>query len=174
MPGRRPGLRAYLLKPETGRTHQLRVAMKSLAAPILGDEVRAGADTLPLPLVAAIKQTGSRGSQVQMQRRQAGRRPGLGRLTYRTAAGLASPQRYARKEAAAAEDRTYLHCAAVRFTLAGQAVQVVCPPQDGAEFSSPEFAAVLDAWLPPALAGDWGTWFSDNKLLRSSLEAEGL
>ncbi len=33
----RPGLRLYVLKPMTGRTHQLRVAMKSLGAPVLGD-----------------------------------------------------------------------------------------------------------------------------------------
>ena len=32
-----PGLRACLLKPVTGKTHQLRVALKSLGAPILGD-----------------------------------------------------------------------------------------------------------------------------------------
>ncbi len=32
------GRRAYLLKPLTGKTHQLRVAMKALGAPILGDE----------------------------------------------------------------------------------------------------------------------------------------
>jgi len=32
-----PGLRLFVLKPLTGRTHQLRVAMKSLGAPILGD-----------------------------------------------------------------------------------------------------------------------------------------
>ncbi len=32
-----PGLRAYLLKPYSGKTHQLRVAMKSISAPILGD-----------------------------------------------------------------------------------------------------------------------------------------
>ena len=32
-----PGLRLYLLKPVTGRTHQLRVALKSIGAPILGD-----------------------------------------------------------------------------------------------------------------------------------------
>ena len=38
----RPALRAFLLKPETGRTHQLRVALKSLGAPVLGDEVRGG------------------------------------------------------------------------------------------------------------------------------------
>jgi len=31
------GLRAYLLKPHSGKTHQLRVALKSLGAPILGD-----------------------------------------------------------------------------------------------------------------------------------------
>lgn len=33
----KPGLRLFLLKPKTGKTHQLRVALKSLGAPILGD-----------------------------------------------------------------------------------------------------------------------------------------
>jgi tRNA pseudouridine32 synthase/23S rRNA pseudouridine746 synthase len=33
------GLRLYLLKPFTGRTHQLRVVMKSLSVPILGDPI---------------------------------------------------------------------------------------------------------------------------------------
>lgn len=37
IPGRRPGLRLYVLHPKTGRTHQLRVAMKSLGSPVLGD-----------------------------------------------------------------------------------------------------------------------------------------
>ncbi len=37
--GRRPGLRAFLVKPQTGRTHQIRVALKSLGSPILGDEM---------------------------------------------------------------------------------------------------------------------------------------
>ncbi len=32
-----PGYRAYLLKPFSGKTHQLRVALKSIATPILGD-----------------------------------------------------------------------------------------------------------------------------------------
>ncbi|WP_107852531.1 TIGR01621 family pseudouridine synthase [Oceanimonas marisflavi] len=32
-----PGLRGFLLQPHTGRTHQLRVALKSLGCPILGD-----------------------------------------------------------------------------------------------------------------------------------------
>lgn len=34
-----PGLRLFALKPLTGRTHQLRVALKSLGAPILGDRL---------------------------------------------------------------------------------------------------------------------------------------
>lgn len=33
----RPGMRLFQLAPHSGRTHQLRVAMKSLGAPILGD-----------------------------------------------------------------------------------------------------------------------------------------
>lgn len=33
----RPGLRLFLLRPETGKTHQLRVALKSIGAAILGD-----------------------------------------------------------------------------------------------------------------------------------------
>ena len=32
-----PGLRGYLVKPHTGKTHQIRVALKSIGAPILGD-----------------------------------------------------------------------------------------------------------------------------------------
>ncbi|MFL0809333.1 MAG: TIGR01621 family pseudouridine synthase [Agarilytica sp.] len=32
------GVRAFLVKPNTGKTHQIRVALKSIGAPILGDE----------------------------------------------------------------------------------------------------------------------------------------
>lgn len=35
-------LRLFLVKPKTGRTHQIRVALKSLAAPILGDGLYGG------------------------------------------------------------------------------------------------------------------------------------
>ncbi|MEH6344226.1 MAG: TIGR01621 family pseudouridine synthase [Bermanella sp.] len=38
------GFRLCLLKPSTGKTHQLRVALKSLAAPIVGDEAYAGTE----------------------------------------------------------------------------------------------------------------------------------
>jgi tRNA pseudouridine32 synthase/23S rRNA pseudouridine746 synthase len=33
------GHRLYLLRPYTGKTHQIRVAMKSMGAPILGDRI---------------------------------------------------------------------------------------------------------------------------------------
>jgi len=38
-----PGLRLFVLQPFTGRTHQIRVVMKSLGAPILGDPLYAKA-----------------------------------------------------------------------------------------------------------------------------------
>ncbi|WP_424410325.1 TIGR01621 family pseudouridine synthase [Pasteurella sp. PK-2025] len=37
-----PNLRLFILKPQTGKTHQLRVAMKSLGSPILGDALYGG------------------------------------------------------------------------------------------------------------------------------------
>lgn len=38
------GLRVFLLRPVTGKTHQLRVALKSIGAPILGDSRYSGAE----------------------------------------------------------------------------------------------------------------------------------
>ncbi|MEO2265903.1 TIGR01621 family pseudouridine synthase [Pseudoalteromonas pernae] len=37
-----PKVRGFVLKPYSGKTHQLRVAMKSLSAPILGDSLYSG------------------------------------------------------------------------------------------------------------------------------------
>lgn len=39
-----PGRRLFVLRPHSGKTHQLRVAMKSLGAPILGDARYGGSD----------------------------------------------------------------------------------------------------------------------------------
>jgi tRNA pseudouridine32 synthase / 23S rRNA pseudouridine746 synthase len=36
------GLRLFIVKPHTGKTHQIRVALKSLGAPIVGDELYGG------------------------------------------------------------------------------------------------------------------------------------
>lgn len=40
----RPNERAFLVKPHTGKTHQIRVALKAIGAPITGDERYAHAD----------------------------------------------------------------------------------------------------------------------------------
>ncbi|MBU3003335.1 TIGR01621 family pseudouridine synthase [Paraglaciecola arctica] len=37
-----PGLRLFLVKPLTGKTHQIRVALKSIGSPILGDSLYKG------------------------------------------------------------------------------------------------------------------------------------
>ena len=39
----RAGVRLFVVKPVTGKTHQIRVALKSVGAPILGDALYAGA-----------------------------------------------------------------------------------------------------------------------------------
>lgn len=38
----RPGLRLYVIKPTTGKTHQIRVALKSVGAPSIGDSSYGG------------------------------------------------------------------------------------------------------------------------------------
>ena len=130
---RHPRLRAFCLKPETGRTHQLRVAMKSLGAPILGD-----------PL-------------------------------------------YAHAADAAQERRCYLHAAAVRLRVRGEAVSVVAPPalslcyddlegdEEGdeespsrtSEFATAEFVEWWERTFELALAdgGDREDWFDGSTQL---------
>lgn len=76
-------------------------------------------------------------------------------------------QRYALKQAAARQDRGYLHCAALRFMLRGRPVQVVCPPQHGRHFGAPPFQRLFTGWFPPGMEEDLGVWFEDSKLLRS-------
>lgn len=41
----RPGVRLYVIKPATGKTHQIRVAMKSIGAPSLGDSHYGGSSS---------------------------------------------------------------------------------------------------------------------------------
>lgn len=40
--GTTAGVRVFAIKPQTGKTHQIRVALKSLGAPILGDKLYGG------------------------------------------------------------------------------------------------------------------------------------
>ena len=45
--GRSDGLRAYVLRPKTGKTHQLRVHMNALGLPIAGDDLYPRIETRP-------------------------------------------------------------------------------------------------------------------------------
>ncbi|MDN3647325.1 TIGR01621 family pseudouridine synthase [Reinekea marina] len=47
-----PGIRGFKLFPKTGKTHQLRVAMKSIGSPILGDALYSGSPSARLYLHA--------------------------------------------------------------------------------------------------------------------------
>lgn len=48
----KPGTRGFVVKPYSGQTHQIRVALKSIGAPILGDELYGGASADRLHLHA--------------------------------------------------------------------------------------------------------------------------
>ncbi|MFC3032084.1 TIGR01621 family pseudouridine synthase [Pseudoalteromonas fenneropenaei] len=61
------GLRAVVLKPFSGKTHQLRVALKSLAAPILGDELYGGTQSDRVYLHAYALSLVWQGEQIQLQ-----------------------------------------------------------------------------------------------------------
>jgi tRNA pseudouridine32 synthase/23S rRNA pseudouridine746 synthase len=113
LPSVRTGMRLYILKPVTGRTHQLRVAMKSNGAPILGDALYSAADE------------------------------------------------------ARAEQRAYLHAAALRLVLGGELVQAVCHPAQGEHFLHAGCREALRQALPEALQLEPGAWFAGNKLLAS-------
>ncbi|MEN9532940.1 MAG: hypothetical protein RIQ83_2164 [Pseudomonadota bacterium] len=81
----REGLRLYRIKPQTGKTHQIRVALKSIGAPILGDERYGGT----------------------------------------------------------AAERGYLHAWRLSFTLADEAFDFICPPDEGELFLLPELKAAI-------------------------------
>ena len=60
--------------------------------------------------------------------------------------------RYADRNAAAQEDRMYLHAAAISFVLNGMLMQVVCPPTVGSEFLTHAFQSVWQQHSPDFLA----------------------
>lgn len=104
------GRRMFIFKPITGRTHQLRVAAKSLGAALIGDS---------------------------------------------TYGGLANT-------------RLYLHAAAIRIPDLGfgPPVQIICSPVSADEDWDSE---AFDKYFPQELAENYGVWFDDQPLLRSSL-----
>lgn len=104
------GRRMFIFKPITGRTHQLRVAAKSLGAALIGDS---------------------------------------------TYGGLANP-------------RLYLHAAAIRIPDLGfgPPVQIICSPVSADEDWDSE---AFGKYFPQELAENYGVWFDDQPLLRSSI-----
>lgn len=44
------GIRLYLVKPHSGKTHQIRVALSSIGSPIIGDAVYGGSNTTNNPM----------------------------------------------------------------------------------------------------------------------------
>jgi tRNA pseudouridine32 synthase/23S rRNA pseudouridine746 synthase len=142
LPEVQPGLRLYLLKPETGRTHQLRVAMKSLGAAILGDE-----------LYGSSSNSSSSSSSKQTAASAAAR---AGSSTSR----LPTDWR---------PDRMYLHAAAIRVQLpGGEWFQVINPPSEGLLYQDPAVCSACDALLPASLLEEYGPWFRQLPLLTSS------
>ncbi len=60
------GNRGFILSPKTGKTHQLRVALKSLACPILGDTLYGGTEAARLYLHAWQLQFDYQGQMIQV------------------------------------------------------------------------------------------------------------
>lgn len=141
LPEVQSGLRLYLLKPETGRTHQLRVAMKSLGAAITGDALYGYSSSS-----SGSSSDGSSGSSSSSEGSSSGLLPADWR-----------------------PDRMYLHAAAIRVQLpSGDFFQAVAPPCEGALFQHPAVLQAYGQLLPLSLAEDFGPWLPQLKLLTSS------
>ncbi len=67
-----PGYRGFMLLPQTGKTHQLRVALKSLGAPILGDALYGGHEAERLYLHAWRLAFDYQGENLQFETRPTG------------------------------------------------------------------------------------------------------
>lgn len=139
-----PPLRAFLLKPSTGRTHQIRVAMKSLGAPIFGD---------------------ARYSNIQNDENAI-------KSLLGTQATLETPMELSQQSGLV--DRGYLHATALRFCLGEEQIQIVCKPEDEDEgfcFAKIEgVKSVINHWFPSGIENEYGAWFPDDKLLQSSFK----
>lgn len=151
LPEVQPGLRLYLLKPETGRTHQLRVAMKSLGAAILGDQLY-GSSAANRLSTAPTDELHPEGLVLS----------GEGLSTHST------PSMEQQFPAGWCADRMYLHATAIRVQLPdGSWFQVIDPPAEGTLFQHPAVLQACEQLLPGSLQDDEGPWFQHLKLLAS-------
>jgi len=138
------GLRAFVCRPETGKTHQIRVAMRSMQAPVLGD-ARYGTVR-----DARSEWEARRGADVDVA---------AGELWGDAPCGDGTAQ--------LGWDRMYLHACAVRVRLPDETISLVCPPTHGALFTHPAFEAWFQGQFAGPMAGD-ECWFPDSPLLTSS------
>ncbi|KAL3894379.1 MAG: hypothetical protein SGPRY_013827 [Prymnesium sp.] len=146
-------LRAFLLKPVTGRTHQLRVAMKALGAPVLGDELYAAAKAARLEdrtylHASALRLPGKTFPMVSWGDHK--------HASFALAFGYQST--------------TYTHCTG-SVTISGgeDPIEVICPPSDGVEFLTREFRDLWDSWfMPDCLSKPSDVWFAHTAVQSSS------
>jgi len=138
----RPSLRLILLRPETGRTHQLRVALKSLGTPVFGDALYGGGKPCdPAAPDATTLMTADSD-------------------TAESSTGDCSPPP---PPPAQSPDRCYLHAAALQLNAAALGLQglgepetftFLCAPGEGAFWTGPAlqdfFDEVLKARIRPS------------------------
>jgi tRNA pseudouridine32 synthase/23S rRNA pseudouridine746 synthase len=134
-------LRFFVLRPLTGRTHQLRVALKSLGAPILGDTLYAG------------KEEARKEDRAYLH--AAAVRVALPVFTGNAAEGSTGQKRNGRGD----DDEMSLRI-----------VSVVCKPSFGIFWSESESfdEAWDDSGFGSMERGDHDVWFEGQALLRSS------
>jgi hypothetical protein len=134
-------LRFFALRPLTGRTHQLRVALKSLGAPILGDALYAG------------KEEARKEDRAYLH--AAAVRVALPVFTGNAAEGSTGKKRNGRGD----DDEMSLRI-----------VSVVCKPSFGIFWSDSESfdEAWDDSGFGSMERGDHDVWFEGQALLRSS------
>jgi len=141
LPGCRKGMRLYVLKPETGKTHQLRAAMKANGAPILGDPLYASAEDARLEDRCYLHATALRLPAFGVEHGDA--EEGSGN---------------------SGSDSEWEQ-------VGGLCMDVILPPEVGMEFASQAFADGFHTHFNEAIGGGSSpgeVWFPDTKLLSSS------
>ena len=130
------GLRGFVLKPATGKTHQIRVALKSISSPVLGDLRYGGAQPEMMEKYKKVIN-----NQVQASdEKQASDKNGT-TLSHKISAHTASEQKlYCGLNGI---DRMYLHALSVIFELDDIQYRFTRKPEFGCAFSTSEFSSML-------------------------------
>lgn len=111
------GIRAFVIKPLTGKTHQIRVALRSISAPVLGD---------------------TRYSDIKIDTEKF-------RLSLETVAVARKAETEGLELAAGKPDRMYLHAYRLEFTLDNIHYSIEQAPSVGTLFQQSQFTHWLQA-----------------------------